>query len=44
MEFIEKDIKLLNDKKIVLAGGNGGYVMPKIFCLNFDGDKQKQQE
>lgn len=39
IEFSEKDIKLINEKKL-LCGGNGGYVMPKIFCMNIE----KQQD
>ena len=37
-------MKLMNEKKMMLGGGNGGYVMPKIFCINFEAERLKQQE
>ena len=34
-ETLEKDMKLINEKKLLCAG-NGGYVMPKIFYMNIE--------
>ena len=39
IDFSQKDMKLINEKKLLCAS-NGGYVMPKIFCMNIE----KQQD
>lgn len=41
LENIEKEMLNYNDKRMLGGSNNGGYVMPKIYCLNMDDKKQQ---
>lgn len=40
MEDLEREMRSFQDKKM-MGMSNGGYVMPKIFCLNMESERRE---